>query len=365
MVETRHDILKDTGKRTARILVVDDDRFFLEVLKDLVMEMGHEAVTAENGAEAFEKAVSLPPDIVITDVLMPVMDGFELTEKLKDRPGTSHTPVIIVTSLSDKASRIKGLKAGADELLSKPIDEAEFRVRVGNLLKVKRYEDYLIEHGKTLEGEIKDKSIQLEEAYEQIRSSYLETVYRLTLAAEYRDMETGAHIKRIGLYSRLVAEKLGLGDKEVDALYIASPMHDVGKIGIPDSVLLKHGKFTDDEFYIMKTHCAIGANILHNPGPELLKTAMDIALTHHERWDGSGYPGGLKGTEIPLSGRIVQLVDVYDALRSERPYKEAFDHQKALDIIGNDEKDFFDPEIFRILMDNAGSFDRIFEENLT
>lgn len=365
MVETRNTILKDMGQRKAVILVADDDRFFLEIIKDLVEGMGHVAVTAENGAEAVKQAIKTPPDLVITDVVMPVMDGFELTEKLKLTPETSHTPVIIVTALADKASRLKGLQKGADELLTKPVDEAEFRIRVLNLLKVKKYEDYLIEHGRTLEGEIKDKSIQLEEAFEQIRSSYLETVYRLTLAAEYRDRETGSHIKRIGLYSKLVATALGLHEMDVDAIFEASPMHDVGKIGIPDSILLKQGRFSEDDFNVMKTHCTIGANILHNPGPELLKTAMEIALTHHERWDGSGYPAGLKGRNIPLSGRIVQIVDIYDAMRSKRPYKPPYSHKKTLSFIHGKEKEFFDPEIFSAFMDNAEQLDRIFEENRT
>ncbi len=365
MVETRSTILKHSVKRPAVILVADDDRLFLEILKDLIEGMGHVAVTAKNGAEAVEKAIKTPPDLVITDVMMPVMDGFELTKKIKLTPETSHTPVIIVTALSDKTSRLKGLKIGADELLTKPVDEAEFRIRVTNLLKVKKYEDYLIEHGRTLEDEIQDKSTQLEEAFEQIRSSYLETVYRLTLAAEYRDRETGAHIKRIGLYSRHMAVSLGLEEMDVEAVFEASPMHDVGKIGIPDSILLKQAKFTGDDFKIMQTHCTIGANILHNPGPELLKTAMEIALTHHERWDGSGYPAGLKGRNIPLSGRIVQIVDIYDALRSKRPYKPAYGQKRSLSFIQEKEKTFFDPEIFAAFMDNAEQFNRIFEENRT
>ncbi|MFQ5353625.1 MAG: HD domain-containing phosphohydrolase [Thermodesulfobacteriota bacterium] len=349
--------------RDSLILVADDDIFFRTILQDLLTEMGYKSVTASDGEEAVQKAFELKPDLIISDVIMPGLNGFEITEKLKNDSRTMHTPVIIVTTLSDTNSKIKGLHAGADDFLNKPIDRTELCLRLRNLLKVQKYEQYLIEHGEAIEGEIKTKTLALEEAYKHIKSGYVDTVTRLTLAAEYRDKETGGHIKRIGLYSRLLAEKSGLSGEEVEEIYRASPMHDVGKIGIPDNVLLKKGRFNNDDFSVMKTHCDIGANILHNPGPVVLKTAMEIALNHHERWDGSGYPGALSKTGIPVSGRIVHIVDMYDALRSARPYKPAYEHEKSLHIMDTSENHGFDPDIYRAFRDSAEEFEKIFEAN--
>ncbi len=354
-------LISDTSGAT--VLVADDNLFFREVFKELLDEMGYEVITAENGAEALSEALRIEPDLVITDVVMPEMDGFEVTRRLKSDPRTMYTPVIVVTTLSDNDSKIKGLEAGADDFLNKPVDRTELCLRVRNLLKVKKYENYLIEQGRALESEMETRTLELQEAYEQIKHSYLETVSRLTLAAEYRDKETGAHIRRISLYSRLLAQKIGLSSDEVESTYRASPMHDVGKIGIPDNVLLKKGRFTESEYSVMKTHCEIGANILHNPGPVVLRTAMDIALNHHERWDGSGYPAGRKKTEIPVSGRIVHIVDMYDALRSRRPYKPAYDHERSLAIMEEQESYGFDPDIYKAFRGSASEFELIFASN--
>ena len=350
-------------QQKARILVADDDRFYLQIFSDLIAGLGYESITATNGFDAIEKVRSHRPDILIVDVVMPGIDGFEVTRRLKSDPATMHLPIVIVTSLSDRGSKLKGLQFGADELLNKPVDETEFRARVGNLLKVKRYEDYLLDHGKKLEGEVVDKTVQLERAFEKIRHGYVETVYRLTLAAEYRDKETGSHIKRISLYSQLLAKHIGLSEQAVEAIFFGSPMHDVGKIGIPDSVLLKEGTHTPEEFEIMKTHASIGANILRDPDSVILHAAREIALTHHERWDGKGYPMGLRGEEIPVSGRIVHLVDIYDALRSKRPYKEPFDHKKACSIIDS-EAERFDPVVLKGFHTLAEEFSYLFDDNI-
>ena len=347
----------------ALILVADDNLFFREVFRDLLQGMGYDTVLVEDGEKAVAEALRLDPDLVITDVVMPRMDGFEVTRRLRAEPRTMHIPVVMVTTLSDKDSRLRGLEAGADDFLNKPVDETELGLRVRNLLKVRRYEKYLVEHGRALESEMESKTLELEEAYAKIREGYMETVTRLTLAAEYRDRETGAHIRRIGLYSRLLASKIGLSGEEVEAIQRASPMHDVGKIGIPDSVLLKNGRFNEEEFSVMKTHCEIGANILHNPGPVVLRTAMEIALSHHERWDGSGYPSAEEGCDIPVSGRIVHIVDVYDALRSARPYKPAYEHRSALSIMDEKEAHGFDPDMYRAFRDAAREFEAIYEAN--
>ncbi len=362
-IKTKAFSVKISDSRKPLVLVADDDIFFRQLFQDRLADMGYDSVTAEDGEDAVKKAFELIPDLIITDVVMPGLNGFEVTQKLKSDARTKYTPIIIVTSLSDKESKITGLYAGADDFINKPIDKTELCLRVMNLLKVKKYETYLLEHGKAIEGEIRSKTLALEDAYEQIKKGYLDTVTRLTLAAEYRDKETGGHISRISLYSRLLAEKAGLSEKEVTALCKASPMHDVGKIGIPDNILLKQGSFTEDEYSVMQTHCEIGANILHNPGSVVLKTAMDIALNHHERWDGSGYPGKREKTGIPISGRIVHIVDMYDALRSKRPYKAAFDHKKTIDIMDTQESHGFDPALYRIFRDGAGEFENIFDTN--
>lgn len=349
------------GKK-ARVLVVDDDRFYLKLYSDFLKEIGCETLAVDTGLAALEKARDFRPDLVIIDVVMPGMSGFDVAMRLKEDPLTAHMPVIIVTSLADKSSRMKGLTVGAAEFLSKPFDENEFTVRVKNLLKVKHYEDYLVEHGKMLEVEVNDKSAKLEEALLKIRHGYAETVYRLTLAAEYRDRQTGEHIRRISLYSQLLARYLGLEEALVETIFFASPMHDVGKIGIPDSILLKKGKHTEEEMAIMRTHTVIGADILGNSDSDILMTGREIALTHHECWDGSGYPTGLKGDETPLSGQIVHAVDIYDALRSRRPYKEPFDHATACRII-DDQAQRFSPRILNAFHDCADEFKRLFDEH--
>ncbi|HBG47147.1 MAG TPA: two-component system response regulator [Deltaproteobacteria bacterium] len=361
MSETLQTIAKGQSKK-ARILIADDDTFYLRIFSDLISELGYESISAVNGLEALEKARTHRPDVLLIDVVMPGMDGFEVTKRLKEDPATMYIPVVIVTSLSDRNSKIRGLQSGADELLSKPVDETEFRVRLRNLLKVKRYEDFLVEHGRRLENEVEDKSVQLERAFDKIRKGYIETVFRLTLAAEQRDKETGSHIKRISLYSQMMARYLRLPEEEVETIFFASPMHDVGKIGIPDSILLKPGPLTPEEFEIMKTHTTIGAEILKDADSGILAAARDIALTHHERWNGKGYPRGLKGTEIPMSGRIVNMVDIYDALRSSRPYKESFDHDTACRIIFEN-PDNYDPVILAAFSDCSKEFRRLYDEN--
>ncbi len=346
----------------ARILVADDDGLYRAIFSDLIAGAGHDSLIVNSALELLEKVTDYQPDLIISDVVMPGMNGFDLVTRLKKDPLTMHIPVIIVTSLADRDSKVTGLARGADELLSKPIDEAEFGIRISNLLKVKKFGDYLQAHGKKLEGMVETKSVELEKALKKIRSGYIEAVYRLTLAAEYRDKQTGGHIKRISLYSQLIARSLNLPEVEAEAIFFASPMHDVGKIGIPDSILLKPGKFNEEEFETMKLHSVIGGEILSGSDSDIINTAHEVALTHHEMWDGSGYPYGLQGTEIPISGRIVSITDIYDALRSARPYKDPFDHKKACDIIDG-MNGRFDPTVYNAFKECAGEFNRLFKEN--
>lgn len=355
--------LIETDNKKARILVVDDNRFFLTVFSDLISDLGYGCLCVENGLEALEKVKIYRPDIVILDIVMPGLSGFDVLKRLKENPATTNIPVIMLTSLTDKISRIKGLESGANEFLHKPLDESEFKLRIKNLLKVRKFENYLIEHGKFLESEVKEKAVLLDEAYEKIRKGYVETTYKLTIAAEFRDKETGSHIKRISFYSQLLARYLELTEAEVEIIFFASPMHDVGKIGIPDAILLKPDKLSDEEFEIMKSHTTIGGKILHGSESEILKAAEQIALTHHERWNGKGYPKGLKGEEIPMSGRIVMICDIYDALRSKRTYKDAYDHKTTCNIIHDEMSESFDPLIFRAFQNCADEFKRLYNEN--
>ena len=355
-----------------KILIVDDEEPNRKLLASLVKALGYETETAMNGVEAIRKMKSFMPDLVLLDIMMPDMDGYEVCDHLKSDPETANIPVVIVTALSDRDSKLKGLHVGANDFLTKPIDRSELTIRVRNLLKIKEYEDFMFRHNQLLEDEVKRRTYELQEAMSEIekaqedtKQSYIETIYRLTLAAEYKDEDTATHIKRISHYSRILSEKLGQSEGFIEMMFYASPMHDIGKIGIPDHILLKRGKLTSEEFEIMKSHTAIGAKMLSNSKSDFLRSAEIIALSHHERWDGTGYPHQLKGEEIPLSGRIMNIIDQYDSLRSKRPYKPCFSHGKTFEIITNGDArtrpEHFDPAVFDAFIQVADEFDKIFE----
>ncbi len=355
-----------------KVLIVDDEEMNLKLLSAILTNNGYEYDMAKNGYEALQKVREFIPDLILLDIMMPEMDGYEVCRRLKADSSTQNIPIIMITALADRESRIKGLDSGASDFLTKPFDRVELVLRTKNLLKIKEFEGFLLNHNKLLEEKVQERTEELKKTfqeldttYKKVKESYIDTIERLTIVAEYKDEETAGHIKRVGHYCSVVAACLGLPVKDIETISYASPMHDIGKVGIPSEILLKRGKLTSEEFSLMKTHTTIGGNILRNSSSELLRMAQTIALTHHERWDGSGYPEGLRGEEIPIEGRIMNIVDQYDAMRSPRPYKEGLSHEKAIEIItkgdGRTMPEHFDPEVLKAFMQVSGELNKIFD----
>ena len=333
------------------VLVVDDLVENTLVLKGFIKPLGFDVMVAQSGEEALEKIEAQPPDIVLLDLMMPGMNGFDVTERLKENPDTRHIPIIIITGLSDPDANVKAIKAGADDFLIKPFDRVLLEARIRASFKTKRLQDEILQHRHELEVRVRERTRQVELTREV-------ALFSLARLAESRDAETGDHLERIRCYVRIIAEEMagwGRFDNQmtgyfIEEIYLSSPLHDIGKVGIPDRILLKPGPLTDAEFAIMKTHSLIGGDALRDADYEagqnsFLAMGRDIAYYHHERWDGKGYPNGLKDGDIPLAARIVTLADVYDALTSRRPYKEAFSHERAREIVLAGANKQFDPDV--------------------
>jgi putative two-component system response regulator len=306
-----------------QLLVVDDEPVNLQVLRQ-VLQDDYRLLFARDGIKALELAERERPELILLDVMMPGMTGYEVCERLKGMPATAAIPVIFVSALSDAQDETRGFEVGAVDYITKPLSPPVVRARVRTHLSLVRVEE--------------------------LRNTRLQIVQRLGLAAEYKDNETGLHVIRMSHYSRVLALAAGFSERDAEELLNAAPMHDVGKIGIPDAVLRKPGKLDAEEWAVMREHAQIGAQIIGEHSSGLLHMAREIALSHHEKWDGSGYPNGLAGEDIPLVGRIVAIADVFDALTSERPYKKAWSVEAAVELLRAEAGRHFDPQLVELFL---------------
>lgn len=335
-----------------RVLIVDDNKTNLMVFQHLVSQLQEcESTTFTNPVEALDWCGESGPDLVLVDYMMPEVDGLEFISRFREMKGMSEVPTVMVTTNDLKEVRYEALKRGATDFLSKPVDPTEFIARLTNLMALRRNQLALEDRASWLSDEVAKATADIVERENEV-------IYRLSRAAEYRDPETGAHIMRMAHYSRIIAEGVGIEGDRLDLIFRAAPMHDVGKVGIPDDILLKPGKLTADEFEVMKEHTNIGYEILRDSPSQLMGMAAEIAVAHHEKFGGGGYPRGVKGEAIPLVGRVCAVADVFDALTSERPYKEPWDVDRATDFIRDQSGSQFDPRCVEVFFENM---DRVLE----
>ena len=327
-----------------KVAVVDDNTVNIAVLRAMVRHLPDcECFEFTEPARALQWCESNEPDLILVDYMMPAMNGLEFVAAFRALPGCQEVPALMITASHETEIRHNALNQGVNDFLTKPVDRVEFLARSRNMLALRKSQKALSDRAAWLADEVA-------KATAEITSRELDTIFRLSKAAEYRDPETGAHVLRMAHYSRLIGAKLGMSDEDLNMLFHAAPMHDVGKVGTPDHILLKPGRLDADEMAIMREHAHIGYEILRDSPSPCLQLAAVIANSHHEKFDGSGYPGGLKGEEIPLVGRIVAVADVFDALNSERPYKEGWPLDKARKYIEDNSGSHFDPACVRAFL---------------
>lgn len=334
----RHTSNADILAKVGTVLIVDDDPISRQFLSDALASLpGVKTYSFEYGADLLSAASARRPDLIITDLEMMEVDGFAIINAITSAGYDPPVPIVAVTASTSRKVRRLALELGAVDFLTKPLDPSEIRARCRNLINLSRAQVALSGRAAWLADEVG-------RATATIVAREHETIHRLARAAEYRDWETGAHIKRIAEFSRLIAMELALEPDVQEGLYIAAPLHDIGKVGIPDSILRKPTRLNHDEFAEMQRHTVMGHQLLHDSPSPLLRLGAEIALTHHERFDGSGYPHGLAGDKIPIAGRIVAVADVFDALISSRPYKERWPAWDAREIIESGSATEFDPD---------------------
>ena len=348
-------------RRQRRVLIVDDESTGRTILAKIIQQAEEDVLveTFDNPLQALEWLDHNHPDLIITDYRMPEINGVELIKLIREKPACHDIPIMMITVVSEKSVRYDALEAGATAFLTRPIDQIECRTSCRNLLKLHEQQSIIQDRADWL-------ARQVEVATQQVVSREHETLLRLAKAGEYRDEVTGNHVVRMAKYSREIGEALGLSEKECDEIEYAAPMHDIGKIGIEDKILLKPGKFDKDEWTRMQEHTRIGHSILSNSQSRYIQTGSTIALNHHERFDGSGYPNGLSGKDIPLVARIVAVADVYDALVSPRPYKAAWTTADAQDYLHKHAGSQFDPicvEAFFERLDNITTIQKAFSDS--
>lgn len=348
---------------TGSVMVVDDDPLLLESVSLLLGSQGFAVSAYADGYRALEAFRKTSPDVVLADVNMPTINGFRLLEKIRDVD--TETPVIFITGNADLDVMLSAIKLQVFEFVVKPFSGPALIDVIERGISNKRFREAKKREQDELKVAVEHRTEELARALAAQQRMSREIIERLTTAAELRDEDTGRHINRIGRYAGVIARAMGMSDAFVDTITCASAMHDIGKIGIPDAILFKPGGLTPEEFEVVKRHTVIGGHILRDASHPLMQMAATIALTHHERWDGTGYPKGLAGEQIPLEGRIVILADQYDALRSQRVYKPALDHEAACHIICNGDGQtlpgHFDPAVVRAFRVTADSFAEIFE----
>ncbi|MBF0479794.1 MAG: response regulator [Candidatus Omnitrophica bacterium] len=323
--------------RESKVMIVDDDPISLTLLSQILKKDGYTNITSLTDSRKAEQVYDhLKPELVILDLNMPHVSGLDIIKLLKSKNKGDYLPILILTSSDDKESRQKSLDSGAKDFVNKPYDTKEVLSRSRNIIEVRLLNQQIKNNNLVLEQKVHERT-------QELFDTQMDLIDRLSRAMEFRDTETGMHILRMSHYSDCLAKSIGLSSKECEIILTASPLHDIGKIGIPDSILLKPGKLTPDEFDIMKTHTTIGGKLLGGSKSYFLEVAHDIALNHHEKWDGTGYPQKLTGIQIPLSGRICCITDVFDALTSKRPYKEPWPLDKTLEELKKGKGTHFDP----------------------
>jgi len=351
-----------------RILVADDDEMIRTLHAEFIRGFGYEVETAADGIEAIAK-IGLGVDLVLTDAHMPNMDGFEVARRIRETRAPDELPVVMVTSLEAREDRLRAYESGINDFINKPVDHTELRLRLKWLLELKYAQDQLRRSKETLESTVELRTRELRHALEEVtraqravQAGHLDTIRRLTLAAEYKDHDTAGHIERIGRYSEVLGLAMHLQPSTVDLLLHAAPMHDVGKLGIPDSILLKPGPLDAEERAIMNTHTTIGGQILSGSTSPVIQMGERVALTHHEKWDGTGYPSGIGGDEIPLEARICSVVDFFDALTMDRPYRKAVPNDEVVEMIIGERGTSFDPGVVEVFLDVRADLEKIQDE---